>query len=176
MVMPALHQGKTLAASDAATEEGRRPTIVAAPDAASPELSPRARRRSFTAADKLRLLAEVDGGGGRALRLLGNPMRCDLTDPTPTSVRLWQGSFGDLRPEVAPVCLHAEDWNPTSTRWSRERETLRALVPRGAEGGRGHAIPYGQSCHRSGIQSGLFHAFRSSRNACRFAGRNRRVG
>jgi hypothetical protein len=30
--------------------------------------------------------------------------------------------------------------------------------------------------NRSGIQRGLFHAFRSSRNTCSLAGRNRRVG
>jgi len=38
---------------------GRRPTIVAAPASASPELSERPRRRTFTAQDKLRILAET---------------------------------------------------------------------------------------------------------------------
>jgi transposase-like protein len=41
-------------------EEGRRPTIVPGPVAASPELTVRVRRRTFTAADKLRILAEID--------------------------------------------------------------------------------------------------------------------
>ncbi|MBW4093738.1 MAG: hypothetical protein HIU82_21975 [Proteobacteria bacterium] len=49
---------------DAATGDGssggRRPTLVAAPVAASPELSVRPRRRTFTAQDKLRILAETD--------------------------------------------------------------------------------------------------------------------
>ena len=77
MVMPIIRYEKTLAASGAATEEGRRPTTVAAPEAASPELSPRARRRSFKAADKLRILAEVDaargtpGGVGAVMRREG---------------------------------------------------------------------------------------------------------
>ena len=42
--------------------------------------------------------------------------------------------------------------------------------------GRRRAILGGRRGHRSGIQRGLFQAFRSSRNTCSFAGRNRRVG
>ena len=48
------------AAVGAATNKGRRPTVVAAPTAASPELTVRPHRRIFTAADKLRVLAETD--------------------------------------------------------------------------------------------------------------------
>jgi transposase len=49
---------------------------VAAPVSASPELSPRPRRRTFTARDKLRILAETDraaetGGIGSILRRKG---------------------------------------------------------------------------------------------------------
>lgn len=66
---------QTLAASGAATAGGRRPTIVAAPDAASPELSERPRRRTFTAKEKLRILEEADraprGGLGALLRREG---------------------------------------------------------------------------------------------------------
>jgi transposase-like protein len=62
--MPVLTHEKTLAASGPATEEGRRPTIVAGPDAASPELLGRPVRRSFTANDKLRILGEVDRAAG----------------------------------------------------------------------------------------------------------------
>jgi transposase len=36
------------------------PTVVAAPASASPELSDRPRRRTFTAKDKLRILADID--------------------------------------------------------------------------------------------------------------------
>jgi transposase len=54
----------------------RRPTVVAAPASASPELSTRPRRRTFTARDKLRILAETDraaetGGIGAVLRREG---------------------------------------------------------------------------------------------------------
>ena len=55
---------------------GRRPTVVAAAASASPELSDRPRRRTFTAQDKLRILAETDraaetGGIGAILRREG---------------------------------------------------------------------------------------------------------
>ena len=61
---------------DAATTGGRRPTVVAAPTSASPELSDRPRRRTFTARDKIRILAETDraaetGGIGAILRREG---------------------------------------------------------------------------------------------------------
>lgn len=46
--------------TNAAPETGRRPTIVPPPVTASPELSARPRRRSFTAQEKLRILAETD--------------------------------------------------------------------------------------------------------------------
>jgi transposase len=63
-------------ATGAASSGGRRPTLVAAPVAASPELSDRPRRRTFTAQDKLRILAETDraaetGGIGAVLRREG---------------------------------------------------------------------------------------------------------
>ena len=64
------------AAAGAGTNGGRRPTVVPAPAAASPELSDRPRRRTFTAEDKLRILAETDraadtGGIGAILRREG---------------------------------------------------------------------------------------------------------
>ncbi len=63
----------------AATNEGRRPPVVAAPAPASPEFSARPRRRTFTAKDKLRILAATDraaetggiGGIGAILRREG---------------------------------------------------------------------------------------------------------
>jgi len=48
------------AATGAGSSGGRRPTLVAAPVAASPELADRPRRRTFTAQDKLRILTETD--------------------------------------------------------------------------------------------------------------------
>jgi len=87
------------AAAGAAATEGRRPTVVAAPAAASPELSSRPRRRTFTAQDKLRILAETDraaetGGIGAILRREGIYSSA-LTD--------WRrqrdaGAFGALAP------------------------------------------------------------------------------
>ena len=47
-------------AAGAATDQSRRATVVAAPATASPELPDRPRRRIFTTADKLRILAETD--------------------------------------------------------------------------------------------------------------------
>jgi transposase len=64
MVMPLIDHKETLAAACPATEEGRRPTVVAGPAAASPELLTRPLRRSFSARDKLRILAEVDAAKG----------------------------------------------------------------------------------------------------------------
>ena len=48
------------AEAGATANGGRRPTVVVASASASPELSDRPRRRTFTARDKLRILAETD--------------------------------------------------------------------------------------------------------------------
>jgi transposase-like protein len=80
--MRVLNDDKSPAAAGGAIEEGRRPTMVAAPAAASPELLNRPVRRTFTARDKLRILAEIDtaratpggigpGGIGAVLRREG---------------------------------------------------------------------------------------------------------
>ena len=60
----------------AAMNGGHRPTVVAAPASVSPELLDRPRRRTFTARDKLRILAATDraaetGGIGATLRREG---------------------------------------------------------------------------------------------------------
>ncbi len=73
--MPMVHR-QTDAASGAGADDGRRPTVVPAPLAASPEFSDRPRRRTFTAQDKLRILAETDraaqtGGIAAVLRREG---------------------------------------------------------------------------------------------------------
>ncbi len=64
MVMPPVKDLKTVPIAGAETEEGRRPTIISAPAAASPELVTRPLRRVFTAKDKLRILAEADRAAG----------------------------------------------------------------------------------------------------------------
>lgn len=75
MVMPNMLT-ESSAKTGPETEEARRPTIVPGPVAASPELTDQPRRRSFTAQDKLRILAEIDraagtGGIGAILRREG---------------------------------------------------------------------------------------------------------
>ena len=68
----------------AAMNGGRRPTVVAAPVSTSPELSARPRRRTFTAKDKLRILADIDratgtGATGAILRREGStPRPCPI--------------------------------------------------------------------------------------------------
>jgi len=75
MVMPRTTVEKPFAAGGTENEEGRRPTLVSAPLAASPDLEGRPRRRTFTAANKLRILREIDsagpGGCGAILRREG---------------------------------------------------------------------------------------------------------
>ena len=75
MVMPNMPT-KASTETGPGREEGRRPTIVPGPVAASPELSGRPRRRTFTVKDKLRILADTDraagsGGVGAILRREG---------------------------------------------------------------------------------------------------------
>ena len=59
MVMPN-NNGSINAVNAVGIEEGRKPKTVAPPPAASPELSPRPQRRTFSAATKLRILEETD--------------------------------------------------------------------------------------------------------------------
>ena len=72
-------------ASGAGINGGHRPTVVPAPDAPSPEISPRPRRRSFTAQDKQRILAETDRTAGTgqigALHARGGPAQHDRQRP-----------------------------------------------------------------------------------------------
>ena len=75
MVMPKMAT-ESSAETGPGTEEGRRPTIVPGPVTASPELTGGPHRRSFTAQDKLRILADIDrvagtGGIGAILRREG---------------------------------------------------------------------------------------------------------
>ncbi len=75
MVMPNIHS-QLDAAAGAGPEEGCRPTILPAPAAASPELSVQPKRPIFSAATKLRILAETDraadtGGIAAVLRREG---------------------------------------------------------------------------------------------------------
>ena len=87
------------AASGAGANGGRRPTVVPAPDTANAEFSAQPRRRTFIAADKLRILADVDraasaGGIGAVLRREG------LYSSTLSDWRRLRdtGAFGALTP------------------------------------------------------------------------------
>lgn len=64
MVMPRTTDNEILVAAGAGAEAGRKPTLVPAPAATSPELLDRPRRRTFTAKDKLRILDEADRAAG----------------------------------------------------------------------------------------------------------------
>ena len=60
MVMPNNNGSIDAANVAGGIEEGRKPKTIPAPSAASPELSPRPQRRTFSAAAKLRILEETD--------------------------------------------------------------------------------------------------------------------
>jgi transposase len=93
----------------AATDGGRRPTVVAAPASVSPELSSRPRRRTFTAGEKLRILAATDraletGGVGAVLRREGvySSTLCDWRRQRDA------GTLGALKPaKRGPKALEA---------------------------------------------------------------------
>ena len=87
MVMPNMPT-KATAETGPGTEEGRRPTIVPGPVAASPELTGRPRRRTFTVQDKLRILADTD----RALAAAGSARSCGVKDCIPRSFRIGDDS------------------------------------------------------------------------------------
>src|SRR5271156_1963625 len=99
-------------AGGAATVGLRRPTVVPAPSAASPELSNRPRRRTFTAQDKLRILTETDcaadtGGVGAILRREAFTLRRSATGvgfARPGPLALWFRSSAARKP-------------PSPTRW-----------------------------------------------------------
>jgi transposase len=120
---------ETKAAAGAGTEEGRRPTVVPAPAAANPELSDRPKRRTFTAGEKLRILAETDraadtGGISAILRREG------LYSSTLTDWRRQRdaGAFGALMPgkrgpKVAPA-------NPLEAELTSARQEIARLGQR----------------------------------------------
>src|SRR3954469_11591830 len=124
-------------ASGAATDQSRRPTVVAAPDAASPELTDRPRRRIFTAADKLRIRAETDraadtGGISAILRREGLYSSA-LTD--------WRrqraaGVFDALTPArrgrktaaVNPLAAEMAGWQRDTARLTRRLAHAEAII------------------------------------------------
>jgi transposase len=111
----------------AGTSEARKPTTVPPPAAASAEFSPRPQRRTFSAAAKLRILAETDraadtGGIAAILRREG------LYSSTLTDWRRQRdaGAFEALKPQrrgPKPVAAHLADGDLDQLR--RENARLR---------------------------------------------------
>jgi len=111
--MPMLPLHNETAAS-VATACSRRPTVVVAPAAVSPELSNRPRRQTFTAADKLRILAATDWVAKR-------------TDAANSGQRARALETGG----VGAVLRREGVYSSTLCDWRRQREagTLGALTP-----------------------------------------------
>ena len=107
--------------------EARKPTTVPLPSAASPELSPRPQRRTFSATAKLRILAETDraadtGGIAAILRREG------LYSSTLTDWRRQRdaGAFEALKPQRrGPRPVLAQPANADLDQLRRENARLR---------------------------------------------------
>ncbi len=120
---------QTDAATGGGTDGGRRPPVVPPPVAASPELSDRPRRRTFTAKDKLRILAEADraaatGGIGAILRREG------LYSSALTSWRRQRdaGAIGGLSPATRGP--KTAEPNPLATELTRLQQDHARLTQR----------------------------------------------
>ena len=120
---------QTDAATGGGTDRGRRPPVVPPPVAASPELSDRPRRRTFTAKDKLRILAEADraaatGGIGAILRREG------LYSSALTSWRRQRdaGAIGGLSPAMRGP--KTAEPNPLATELTRLQQDHARLTQR----------------------------------------------
>jgi transposase len=120
---------QTDAATGGGTDGGRRPAVVPPPVAASPELSDRPRRRTFTAKDKLRILAEADraagtGGIGAILRREG------LYSSALTSWRRQRdaGAIGGLSPAMRGP--KTGEPNPLATELTRLQQDHARLTQR----------------------------------------------
>ena len=126
MVMPN-NNGLIDPTNAAGHREARKPTTVPPPSAASPEHSPRPQRRTFSAAAKLRILAETDcaadtGGIAAILRREGLYSSA-LTD--------WRrqrdaGAFEALKPQRrGPKPVLAQPANADLDQLRRENARLR---------------------------------------------------
>ena len=136
MVMPN-NNGPIDPTHAAGHSEARKPTTVPPPSAASPELSPRPQRRTFSAAAKLRILAETDraadtGGIAAILRREG------LYSSTLTEWRRQRdaGAFEALkpqrrgpRPEVAkPAAADLDQLRRENARLRQRLEHAEAII------------------------------------------------
>src|SRR3954471_23563015 len=135
MVMPNT-DGPIDAKNAAGNSEARKPTTVPAPSAASPELSPRPQRRTFSATAKLRILAETDraadtGGIAAILRREG------LYSSTLTDWRRQRdaGAFEALkpprrgpRPEVTQPAADLDQLRRENARLRQRLEHAEAII------------------------------------------------
>lgn len=120
---------QTDAATGDGTDGGGRPPVVPPPVPASPELSDHPRRRTFTAKDKLRILAEADraaatGGIGAILRREG------LYSSALTSWRRQRdaGAIGGLSPAMRGP--KTAEPNPLATELTRLQQDHARLTQR----------------------------------------------
>jgi len=111
--MPMLHT-QIDAEAGASTNGGRRPTVLAAPASASPELSDRPRRRTFTAQTKLRILTEIDRVANR-------------TDAANSGQRAGAADTG----RIGAILRREGLYSSTPCDWRRQRDAgaFNALVP-----------------------------------------------
>ena len=116
--------------------EARKPTTVPPPPAASPELSPRPRRRTFSATAKLRILAETDRAAdtGRIAAIL---RREGLYSSALTDWRRQRdaGAFAALkpqprgpRPEVAQPAAELDQLRRENARLRQRLEHAEAII------------------------------------------------
>src|SRR5450755_2641163 len=123
--MPMLHTPID-AEAGAAMNGGRRSTILAAPASASPELSDRPRRRTFTAKDKLRILADIDRVALRACRGAAAHWRT-RTDAANSGQR---PRAAETR-GIGAILRREGLYSSTLSEWRRQRDAgaFSALVP-----------------------------------------------
>lgn len=133
MVMPARGDETTISGADAEPTEDVRSTVVAAPAAASPELSDRPRRRVFPAKEKFRILdaldrvAGVSGATGAILRREG---------VYSSSITEWRrqraaGAYGALSPAPrGPKPVETNPLTADNAQLMRENKRLKQRLDR----------------------------------------------
>jgi len=138
MVMPSITSAHTPATAGADAEEGRRPTLVSAPAAATPELVDRPRRRTFRAEDKLRILAEIDRATGTPGAIGAILRREGLYSSTLTEWRHQReaGAYNGLNPvkrgpkvaTVNPLAPRLAELQRENARLTRQLERAEAVI------------------------------------------------
>ncbi len=155
MIMPNMLT-ESPAETDLGTEEGCSPTIVSGPVSASPELTGGPRRLSFTAQDRLRILAEINraagtGGIGAILRREGlySSARCDWRRQRDAGAlgALTPSKRGPKPPAPNPLAAELASARRAGNFGMRRSTVPRAFSPRTCWGGR----PHGIACQSFGV-------------------------